>query len=710
MGSRVEIKVFIQPLAISLIFVFFSSSYASHVAPVFSGYWYTDAAYVNQDNCEKDVYRYKNRIKGSAQFVASKLLADLPKHKRCIWRGVHRLYVLNDGPPKDFVGNDKDWLVIEKNASLQRPEVWGRECISSTGNLEFSETIAITPQYICPAGSAFGFEQDNIGCESPPPSCPSDVVARDLNVALLNKLGHIALVAYAGVNNDAHHTGIIEVLNQPDVVHFDLLDSFEKKSKYWGERYGLPNHERLSDEQGLAIVDAAFSQSICRPKYTYFFDYVPCNQNGRQAKFRCDSFVYYSYLKGAGIKIYSDGDSKYPEMMFYDHFLYWRFQPVMQKKVASNLVAGALSNSYLQKQKIKIVLSQKAVDLSSLDSVVREFLKSQDLHRLDKINFLWGLASKNKNNAFKYNYLMDALSSLRPVEITNTLIHQFQSEKNISRQLKIMDVLLDAASVLFSNQKLSFRYENSILRIRNFYKNLLLKSKNEDILEAAIFADAKSGVPDQAFYQIQQAILRPDISNSFRKRISADPVFYDAEIELILSSRSLQVGQLSLLLNLIDSLDGDLKSKVNLSLIMQLMNTDPGRIANSVRSSLLAHLRAITPIFHSDQMPSYKDAIYYQWLHAFAVVKSKNKREELATIRESILTEKNREYQSVLIAFADSFLLKSMSRQALLKMRAKFLVAHSHASVAIKHRSRNRGRYLHMSLGRLNRLLTKKSL
>ncbi len=60
------------------------------------------------------------------------------------------------------------------------------------------------------------------------PSAAGDVVGRDLNYAVIGWLGHVGM--WTG-------SSVLEVLNEPTVIHTNTLTNFKNRTRYWGARY-----------------------------------------------------------------------------------------------------------------------------------------------------------------------------------------------------------------------------------------------------------------------------------------------------------------------------------------------------------------------------------------------------------------------------------------------------------------------------------------
>ena len=286
-------------LSILSILLFSLTCTAKTYAPIFTGNWYTQATFESQDSCYQDGYHYTNYGSGPDQLYASKVLSDLSEHSDCQWGKVF-LTAKNNQRPVDFLGTYQQWR--DMRSTTATAETWQRDCLNQKKTIIDSTSTMIWPSYACPTGTHYGLENGTFSCTDAPLACSADIVGRDIVWSNFPKLfGHVGLtVAQAG------KTYVLEVLPKPPAIYLNTLASFMAKSKYWGEKYGLKGTEKLTSEQATAIVEAGKEQKPFKLEYTEGWDYHPGNET-KKPKFRCDSYVYYCYEKGAGLKIFPNG-------------------------------------------------------------------------------------------------------------------------------------------------------------------------------------------------------------------------------------------------------------------------------------------------------------------------------------------------------------------------------------------------------------------
>lgn len=113
---------------------------------------------------------------------------------------------------------------------------------------------------------------------------------------------------------------MLEVLNQGSVIFKNSLDSFKKASSYWGVRYYGTGRPEYWSNYYPQVVNAGWDQHNYQPSYSFTAFYTEgktivtnvwnsttkkweTKTTLRKAKFRCDTFVVYSFKKGIHVDV-----------------------------------------------------------------------------------------------------------------------------------------------------------------------------------------------------------------------------------------------------------------------------------------------------------------------------------------------------------------------------------------------------------------------
>ncbi len=148
------------------------------------------------------------------------------------------------------------------------------------------------------------------------PGKAGDVMGRDLDYFGFESLGHLGI--FGGRN-------VLECLNEEDPIQKNSVKSFKELTRYWGARYLPGKHDFRK------VIATGWAQRNFEPSFTL----SPVYQRGRHinkrvwnsatkqwetrtvlvpGKFRCDTFVYYSFKAGIGHKL--AGDEITPGIVF----------------------------------------------------------------------------------------------------------------------------------------------------------------------------------------------------------------------------------------------------------------------------------------------------------------------------------------------------------------------------------------------------------
>lgn len=484
-----------------------NNAYAKYVDPVFSGYWYTKANYIeDRDACDVTYFNYENLLSGSAKEVAAKLIVPTPRND-CEWGEpeLQREYVEE---PDEFIFNFYDsWNKIKNDPTQPKTQEWTRFCKTKEGYHYNSATIEITPKYICPKGYQIGgdlFDESHYkGCTNSPTVCVSDIAGRDLNVPGIRSLGHIGLFMDGIPNKQA---AVMEVLKKDpprvpkdDIYLNDYLESFTgRDNTFWGARYSS-NRIIFSSHDGWQMMVNAEKQTNFPFEYTLGWNWHPGSYstyfvfNPEQkiwsqqmatigAKFRCDSFVYYAYqpIGKPIIPYYHFG--VVPRTLFY---------AMESCRNKAGKVCGNVPEKIEQPKSVTsistltaLVSSSNQPNIAELDRASYEYVNSHSISRQQKISGLWALINEHQSQQNLFEYLIDALSSLKPVELIADIEKLFLKTNNQDSRRKLIGLLISTLSVSNSEEeKLLNQHIDALIEAQSFIREQLLKTDDGELQE-----------------------------------------------------------------------------------------------------------------------------------------------------------------------------------------------------------------------------------
>lgn len=304
-------------LAILCMLSSLSSFAADFTFPSFSGEWYIERSDFYESNkkliesrfnaCSIEEYTYLFKSLSSDQLLRD-LISKLPTDHNCEWKVTNSHE--SESAPQTYPTDD--WHKADNQIKSIK---YTLGCQNNNNEILRYENLTISPIYSCHEGSRVGYDKElNKHCLQQAPLCKADLVGREL-AKPPRVLGHVGFANWDG--------NVIEVLNKPsDVITFTSINDFANtpNAKFWGAKHGFHKINELSDTDSSKIIDAGIYQMAFSPVYIYlpeyvegamvpktFFDFFKKEKNRhvvpQQAAFRCDTFVQYSYLKGANIYI-----------------------------------------------------------------------------------------------------------------------------------------------------------------------------------------------------------------------------------------------------------------------------------------------------------------------------------------------------------------------------------------------------------------------
>lgn len=623
---------------LSLVLLSFSSQ-ASQYAPVFSGHWYTDAQLVNQDACYQNSYQYTNLASGTDRVYATSVLRDLSPHTNCQW-GSAFLTAKQSTRPLDFNGTNEQWQNIRTQKNAVTAESWQRNCVQGKTVLDNAVTT-IWPSYACPAGTHDGLIAGYRACTDEPLVCSADIVGRNLDLtnAKANKiLGQVGLVSTL-----SGQSTVLEVLPKPPAVYENTLKSFKEKSKFWGEKFGLPDAPKLTLAQARKIITASQTQKGVTLKYTLGWKWNPGDKDKKiDALFRCDSFVYYSYLAGAALKIFPSGfhfPFTPPDM--FDQFLTFRTgryhdsgtPPAIMEKIQPYTIIPTDNGSY--NERLEQVFSEPDLDVAVADQLTYRYVYANYISRTEKMKVLYDLAVKHQQNHVAFLYLIDILGALEPSEYLEKYItlYQQQSDSYVKDHF-LSSIATVAIHLITSGEALSLEQQKSSSLTKALFKNTLEHETNPDILTTAINLYQDIGGPEYAKAGVDAALLRAE-QNHITLRFTPGQLLL-TKIGLAFDTKDTQSRDLPELLNPRNQMDAKL---MPFYLTFFLQDFTSSKINDQLRPLLKNYLLKYQAVISQQYigLKNYDPAIAIcDWLAAYATVMVKKDSDKIPFIYDYI--------------------------------------------------------------------------
>src|SRR3990167_1757078 len=668
-------------------FLFSQNAIADHVLPVFSGAWYTDAQLQYFDSCGQAAFSYTNKLSTTPIALAQQVLGEVPARTDCRWHEA-KLTNVNAISPPDFPGRQQDWVDVLAHANSQPSFKAQRDCVSPDGKVLDSKVSYIYPGYVCPSFSRYGIDRNKQGegCTTMPVVCNADVVGRELAIYGGHWLGHVGMTR--GFDTNQVYNQVVEIFKQPtDEIKVSLspIDSFKSMpgAAFWGEKFGIQDKPVITDDEAMKILDAGMAQMNYPFTYTLTWDYHPGGSDVqyvfneetqawdqvytvREAKFRCDTFVYYSYVTGANLRIIPE--YKFP----------WVPKDMLAVMASCRDPEGTVCavNSELQNvqtplQTVQLaaVFAAKALDIKSADAATKQLVTSTHVSRQAKINQLWSLALRYRNDPIKFGYLLDCLASLRPVELTSELIDAFKQQENKQDRYRLLSVLV--ASIQVKNESDIERVKNqvaNVTKIQHFLHDLLFQ--NADVtMQKFLIQMYPTVVPaERAHEDISQVLNKHGLSASLLS-VRAKKML---ELHAAFSTAEQQRQQLPDLIS--QYTEGDQADLWKQTLCFVLNDMSPTWIDDSVRK-LLADVLVTNKLALMGLAASVQavDMPRCNWLGAYATLMTHSDAEKRRFILNYIYNENDVFAQAQMLAQLPEQLKKQVPASDKAYYRSRFI-------------------------------------
>lgn len=489
----------------------------------------------------------------------------------------------------------------------------------------------------------------------------ADVVGRDLKTRFFPFLGHV------GLTTNFSDTGVpgnyvLEVLaDDPKIINVNSLESFKNAvpGKYWGEVYDLPSIN-INWQTARDIFSAGINQQKFNPEYTYsshwqeggylslaVYDQTQhkfVNENKiMNAKFRCDTFVYYCYLK-VGISIPLTLSAIFPRTLF-NSFLHRRTDILSQK-----------STEYIQEKEIISELNNdfNEAHIASLDKTMIGYLKNPNYSPQHKLNTLLAQL-KTRKDYETYSYILDNFAFLSSFEVIPELIKEYQTEQNIKKKIKLLSTITGLARITDSKKVDSIQIKN-IKLAQNLIIHVLQSETNSSLLHHTIF-DSLSVLPmsKENYTKIMEAINKLESNGS--NQLDADKKnFY--LLAMAFANNEMQKWLLPRLINSVNNRDKIAFDKQLYFIMKELL---PSNIDKEAKLTIEKYINSSISVNTTPEQ-----------FYILATVTSNTAKDRNTKLLNYVLTIEQPKIQAGLINFLDKNTLLQLSTQNRKNLKSKF--------------------------------------
>lgn len=238
-------------------------------------------------------------------------------------------------------------------------------------------------------------------------------------------------------------------------------------------------------------------------------------------------------------------------------------------------------SSQSDKYQLQSVFAGHILDIRQADYSTYTYVHDVNIPRAVKVNQLWSLAIRHQDNPAKFGYLVDIMGSLKPIELVPEIIQAYQHQTDTSNQHHLLSMLVE---LLYVRNQPGLPSEEeqlpNIIKVQNFFRDLLYQCKNPDHLNYAIRLYPSIASPSDAERDIQYALSRKDIKNLHGNILTEEELIM-TELSVAFMTRDQQKKLLPQLIQ---------KYKANRqfshSLCFMLSHMSPDKIDNSIKEKL----------------------------------------------------------------------------------------------------------------------------
>ena len=277
-------------------------------------------------------------------------------------------------------------------------------------------------------------------------------------------------------------------------------------------------------------------------------------------------------------------------------------------------------NSYFQS--IKEIISVKHPNIEKLDKAMHALLMSNDISRINKINGLWLMLNEVGFLSERSEYLLDALSTLMPIELTDKLITVYNDSGNLNIKVKLINMLANNINIanpeVQDKERLDFIIEK-IKEIQSFLKENVLHENNPEIVSEAIHAYAD--VSDEE--DVQELIV--SLKEGENAGVLKEKDIVNLLAEVAVSTEEAQKEMLPAMLETMTNSNMlDTQQKENFTKML-IESINAGVLTQETQQEVSSYLKKQEPeLTLKEKVSTDTMAKYYTWAEANTKIKNNN--------------------------------------------------------------------------------------
>ena len=331
-----------------------------------------------------------------------------------------------------------------------------------------------------------------------------------------------------------------------------------------------------------------------------------------------------------------------------------------------------IKNSDLEKSKQPIIKSNSMDNTNQLlslkgkdlDNEVLSFLNNKQIPRSEKLATLLAILEKVGFNSEKGNYFLDVLNSLKPIEISEQLINQFQSG-NLSDNTKnsLLRILANSYGLDTSKstpEMAQFIAKKSIA-IHDFFTQQIQNPASKETFKQAI----------TLYPSVSSAYEIPLLNDALTKHQNLISIQEGLAIRLdsAIATQNAQENNLPELLKSVQqsSFKPEIKKEFNNRLFSLLQQPVSDKMVSEIaKPDVINYLKSQEPALNNANAEFNALSDYYSWLNAYAAMSSEqnNRAAFMANFMNQSATAIQ---QAAVISFSDNNLVSELQQNPMLQ-------------------------------------------
>jgi len=305
-------------------------------------------------------------------------------------------------------------------------------------------------------------------------------------------------------------------------------------------------------------------------------------------------------------------------------------------------------------QQIRKLMLEKDPSLKYLDKVMSALLMDENVSRDEKIYGLWNLLNEIGFTSAKSEYLLDSLSTMMPIELTDKIFAIYEKLDNQKIKIKLIHMLADNLNIANPDKQTKSESDFIIQKsidIQKFFKEHIVNNQDKTMFKE--YLQAYIDISDERDTQDMLAKLKEDSSTLPINEVE----FTDILVESSLSTSEAQEEMLPSMLENMQNVSPEQENQKQAFNKVLLESIDAGVLDEKSQETVAEYLKNEEPnLTPSSTINSSDISNYYQWAKASTKISSNG-----TDINKILSEEDNPLKVSAILIYADDDEIKNIN-------------------------------------------------